>query len=1050
MTISSNFNVNGATYTQVYQWKRSEGGNGNYYAVMVTNASSWDEYDAQAKMNGGHLLTINSREEQQFLESISATLVTMPAVLGAKVVDGTMRWVAGPESNSTVGYKNFLHANATEPGPIFVAASDWSGFKWQSFDTVWVNNVYNKNIVEFEENSQFAQYVQNSGSVQESPDNGINQEFYQAVWTRLQQTTQRETGYAVKVANDDTIIVGGYTLGDLHGDTNQGGSDGFLAKYSANGDLLWSQLLGGPGGDAVAAVGTDKDNNVYALVGLNSNYGPDPVPAAGVSGTSYKVSKFSPSGSLLSEVSIPDNLAGRSLTVTPNGDVLATGSLGMWPNIYVSFFSSSYIDSGGSLTSGFWKDTNMSFGWPSNVGVGSTFSDNSFYVGGSAGYDGFVAKYDLNGNKQWMKSIAATNLRSEVNAVAHDAFGSVYVAGLGGDLGGGYTLGKVIDNATQPTTDEQRANGRFSSDSFLAKYDQAGNRLWLKQFGTDGDDSADALAVDSLGNIYVGGYTGRTYGNTAVVTTDARPYLKVFDANGEVVWTKIFQNSVGNVLSMSADSQGFVYASGMIEGDLNDAIALDNSGRNSFLMKFAYLTGTKAQDTLVGSAGADEIYALDGNDTVYAGLGDDLIIGGDGKGNDKYYGGAGADTVKYTSATWGITVDLSRGTAASLTNPNLRGNRDAANIGADRLYEIENVTAGNYNDVLSGNQLANEIKGEDGDDRIDGKSGNDVLYGGAGNDSLTGGTGADVMLGGAGDDTYEVDSLNDTVTEMVGQGIDTIRTQLRSYTLGNHVENVTYTGWLNSTLIGNSLDNQITGGRGADTLDGGGGNDTLIGGAGDDIYLLTSEHVGTVTIVEAARGGIDSVYGDLETYTLGSHLENYYNDLSIRNGNSIQYVVIHGNSLNNTLSTYETKESAEKFFGLAGNDTLLGGAGDDYLSGGIGRDRLTGGTGADKFVFDTTPNSRTNADIITDFSRSDGDELVFDDDVFTMLREGVTKDYLRINRTGRAQDADDYLVLNSTNGKLFYDADGNGRGAAIEIATLTGVNTLSHDDFFII
>jgi uncharacterized delta-60 repeat protein len=562
-----------------------------------------------------------------------------------------------------------------------------------------------------------------------------------------------------------------------------------------------------------------------------------------------------------------------------------------------------------------------------------------------------------------------------------------------------------------------------------------------------GKDVAQASAIQKDNKLILAGLTNTT-GKEALalarLNTDGSLDL-TFGNKGTVVVSGLDKNADWfEVTDVLVRDDGDIIAL-FTTGNASASIAFDKTGK----IKLGYTVGSDSSDDFLTSPVLVDSNG-DSNDTVNGGLSDDLIIGGDGKGNDRYYGGAGEDTVKYTSATWGITVDLSRGTAASLTNPNLRGNRDAANIGADRLYEIENVTAGNYNDVLSGNQLANEIKGEDGDDRIDGKSGNDVLYGGAGNDSLTGGTGADVMLGGAGDDVYDVDSLSDVVTELVGQGIDTIRTQLRSYTLGNHVENVTYTGWLNSTLIGNSLDNQITGGRGADTLDGGGGNDTLIGGAGDDIYLLTSEHVGTVTIVEAARGGIDSVYGDLETYTLGSHLENYYNDLSIRNGNSIQYVVIHGNSLNNTLSTYETKESAEKFFGLAGNDTLLGGAGDDYLSGGIGRDRLTGGTGADKFVFDTTPNSRTNADIITDFSRSDGDELVFDDDVFTMLREGVTKDYLRINRTGRAQDADDYLVLNSTNGKLFYDADGNGRGAAIEIATLTGVNTLSHDDFFII
>ena len=43
-----------------------------------------------------------------------------------------------------------------------------------------------------------------------------------------------------------------------------------------------------------------------------------------------------------------------------------------------------------------------------------------------------------------------------------------------------------------------------------------------------------------------------------------------------------------------------------------------------------------------------------------AGGGDDLIIGGDGAGDDSYDGGTGVDTIKYTSATDDIVVDLAK------------------------------------------------------------------------------------------------------------------------------------------------------------------------------------------------------------------------------------------------------------------------------------------------------------------------------------------------------------------------------------------------------
>ena len=48
-----------------------------------------------------------------------------------------------------------------------------------------------------------------------------------------------------------------------------------------------------------------------------------------------------------------------------------------------------------------------------------------------------------------------------------------------------------------------------------------------------------------------------------------------------------------------------------------------------------------------------------------------------------------------------------------------------------------------------------------------------------------------------------------------------------------------------------------------------------------------------------------------------------------------------------------------------------------------------------------------------------------------------------------AADADDHLIFNTSTGKLYYDADGVGGQAAVQIATLTGVSSLTAHDIFI-
>ena len=678
-----------------------------------------------------------------------------------------------------------------------------------------------------------------------------------------------------------------------------------------------------------------------------------------------------------------------------------------------------------------------------------------------------------------------------------------FVVDLNGDA---YFVGVETSSLTAGTTMVAKVKNLHNHYSAPDEQDF----LWTKRFeGTNNTPSS--ICFDSDGKLLIAGSTSTPLnGNASKGLFDG--FLATLDpASGEILQTTIIGTAKNEWLTQAIVSAG---GDVLISGEFSSKFySIENTAfENIYLISKDGFTlmgneldneiqSGEGGDSISAGAGDDQIGSGSGDDTVYAGQGDDLIIGGDGKGNDKYYGGVGADTVKYTSATWSITVDLSKGTATSSAKTvNNKKIVDAASIGTDKLFEIENVTAGDFNDVLSGSQLANEIKGEDGDDRIDGKAGNDVLYGGAGNDGLTGGTGTDVMTGGAGDDVYDVDSLGDVVTELVGQGIDTIRTQLSSYTLGNHVDNLTYTGRSNSVLTGNDLNNVIRGGSRTDVLQGGKGSDTLyggdgadvilgsadhisgdlgdrdqlFGGRGNDVYLLNGETDANVEIIEGRSEGTDTILGDVTSFTMPDNIENYINDLCLNGGDG--YVEITGNGLNNIirssanwdlipetagldwvanninrlLNSTSNFQSNEKFFGMAGNDILLGGAGDDYLSGGTGRDRLTGGSGADKFVFDTTPNSQTNADIITDFRSSDGDALGFDDAMFTMFSGGVTDHNLRVNSTGLAQDADDFLILNATNGKLFYDADGNGRGAAIEIVTLTGVNTLSYLDFFIV
>jgi Ca2+-binding RTX toxin-like protein len=185
------------------------------------------------------------------------------------------------------------------------------------------------------------------------------------------------------------------------------------------------------------------------------------------------------------------------------------------------------------------------------------------------------------------------------------------------------------------------------------------------------------------------------------------------------------------------------------------------------------LQGTNADDTIYGLGGTDYIYAGNGNDTLDGGLGDDHLFGG--LGADAFIGGAGIDTVRYTDAEAGVSVDL------------VRGGRGGEALG-DTFSEIENVTGSTFDDIIAGNDAANDLRGGSGNDQLMGGAGSDLLFGGDGADTLTGGAGADIFALSVqgwypGPNNY-FSSSDDTIIDFQS-GVDKI--QLRGYSFHDHV-----------------------------------------------------------------------------------------------------------------------------------------------------------------------------------------------------------------------------------------------------------------------
>ncbi|MGQ0589351.1 MAG: calcium-binding protein, partial [Sphingosinicella sp.] len=187
------------------------------------------------------------------------------------------------------------------------------------------------------------------------------------------------------------------------------------------------------------------------------------------------------------------------------------------------------------------------------------------------------------------------------------------------------------------------------------------------------------------------------------------------------------------------------------------------------------------------------------------------------------------------------------------------------------------------------------------------------------------------------------------------------------------------------------------------------------------------------------------------SYTLGAGRE--VEVLSTRDLSATTALNLTGNEFgqtvlgNNGANTLSGGGGADVIAGFGGNDILLGGDGDDQLNGGAGYDVLNGGLGADRFVF-ADAFGPALADRIQDFV-SGLDRIFLDNAVFTGLPNGALA--AGAFRTGSAAlDADDRILYNPATGQLFFDADGNGAGAAVQFAVLSGAPALAASDFTVI
>jgi len=363
-----------------------------------------------------------------------------------------------------------------------------------------------------------------------------------------------DEGLAVAVDSSGQAIVAGYTdstnfpTASAYRATNSGARDGFVSRLSPTGStLLYSTYLGGSGSDLAFAVALDAQNNFYVAGSTTSSKWPTSFPTASPLQPSLAalrdafVAKFNPSGSALL----------YSTYLGGNADDVG--------------YSIAVDSSGAAYVAGITQSANFP-------------TANALKASYEGGTDVFVSKLNTAGTALDYSTYLGAGFFEDCYSIAVDQQGSAYVAGS-------------TESATFPVTSPYQVSKRNGADAFVVKLTPSGKaRVYSTFLGGDGEDRANAIAVDRAGNATVTGYTLST--NFPIIEAPQ-------SASGG--------GQDGFVARLNPTGVGLLYSTylGGSGSDTGNAVALDASGN-------AFVAGTTYSSNLTVTGGSP----------VYRGAGD--------------------------------------------------------------------------------------------------------------------------------------------------------------------------------------------------------------------------------------------------------------------------------------------------------------------------------------------------------------------------------------------------------------------------------------------
>ena len=397
------------------------------------------------------------------------------------------------------------------------------------------------------------------------------------IWARLAGTSNLDEGYAVAADPSGNCIIAGGTRGSLYG-SNQGRYDLFVAKYDTGGNPLWGRQRGTAQREFAFGVATDPSGNIYA-----TGY-----TGAALDGQSHAgnwdifLTKFGPTGDWLwtRQIGAGQDDEGYAVTTDASGNVYFAGYVrgsihGQTRVGSADVIICKYNPAGARLWTRLFGSAEIDQAWAVACDASGSVFVSGYTLGSIEGNaylangDLFLAKYDTDGNRLWLRQWGTINAEHGYS-LATDEAGNAYLSG--------YTTGTLYG---------PKNGGR---DVFLAKFDASGTQLWGRQFGStpvpdsNEHDQGWGLALGSDGNVYLGGQVAGPF-DGSVHQGGLDIFLAKYDPAGTRLWfTQVGTASSDWARGVATAADGVTFLSGTTFGPLGGNTNQGDS--DVFAMKF--------------------------------------------------------------------------------------------------------------------------------------------------------------------------------------------------------------------------------------------------------------------------------------------------------------------------------------------------------------------------------------------------------------------------------------------------------------------------------